>query len=121
MSKYLVRDAKITVSRKELMEALDKAGDVVEIEFEPFSLVNVDKVRVGDVILQGVPDVMSHNIVKVPNFKDRVELFKEGDEVMLSYSRELGMLEIIGESGRHHTYVKEIKPPVVYEEEDSWC
>lgn len=121
MSKYLVRDAKISVSRKELLEVLNSAGDEIDVEFMPGGLVNVDKVRIGNTVLKGSPDVMSHKTLKVPNFKDRVELFKEGDEVILSYSRELGMLEIIGESGRHHTYVKEIKPPVVYEEEDSWC
>jgi hypothetical protein len=107
MSKYLVKDAKITVKREELLDALDKAGDIVEIEFEPESLANIDKIRIGDTILKGKPDIMSHKVAKFPNFKDDVEFLK-GEEIVIGYNKELGSLMLIGDHGRHHITVDEI-------------
>jgi hypothetical protein len=100
MSKYLVRDAEITVNRRELLEVLDKAGDVVEVEFEPLGLSSVDKVRIGNAILEGKPDVMSHKTLKLPNFKNEIERF-QGDTVILIYNQELGTLKLIGDEGTH--------------------
>jgi hypothetical protein len=99
---------RVNVRRKDLLKVLDSLGDTVEIEFVPNgSLLNMDKIRVGDAMVKCDPDLIAHCIIRFPNFKDKIKGLKV-NKITLEYGRH-GYLELFDGKGKYIASAKEME------------